>query len=71
MCGWTTINNGREVKLYTPTSTLYYYIDDDALYIGRWVYKKYMPLDPKRQKIVGVEKFLENYKKVLDKLVSV
>lgn len=63
MCGWAGWNRGRQVSLYTPTSTLYYYIANDALYIGRWVYKKYMPLNPVRFKIVGLEKKLQKIQK--------
>lgn len=70
MCGWAGWNRGRQVSQYTPTSTLYYYISDNALYIGRWEYKKYMPLDPVRFKIVGLKEYLdspENYLTMLEK----
>ncbi len=68
LCGWTTINNGREVKLHVPTSTLYYYIVDDVLYIGRWEYKRFMPLDPVRLKVVGLEDFLKSPDEYMRKL---
>lgn len=57
VCGWTVLNKGREVKLYTPTSTLYYYTVDDVVYIGRWDYKRYMPLDLVRLQVVGLKNF--------------
>ncbi len=70
MCGWALWNKERQVSLHTPTNTLYYYIANDVLYIGRWVYKKYMPLDPVRLKVAGLKEYIdspENYLTMLKK----